>query len=108
MVYKKKPLIIVKKEPIQIFKNYGVGDGQFIFKLTGSLGNVMKESVQCAFTAALEYIDNNKQIYKIKNITDHLKKNIPFGYHIHAPSGATPKHEHVSYTHMTLPQTTYV
>jgi endopeptidase La len=77
--------------PIQIFKNYGVGDGQFIFKLTGSQGNVMKESVQCAFTAALEYIDNNKKIYKIKNITDHLKKNFPFGFHIHAPSGATPK-----------------
>ena len=77
--------------PIQIFKNYGVGDGQFIFKLTGSQGNVMKESVQCAFTAALCYIDNNKELYGIKNITNHLKENFPYGFHIHAPSGATPK-----------------
>ena len=77
--------------PIQIFKNYGVGDGNFIFKLTGSQGNVMKESVQCAFTAALDYIERNKEEYGIENITDHLKKNFPFGFHIHAPSGATPK-----------------
>ena len=77
--------------PIQIFKNYGVGNGNFTFKLTGSQGDVMKESVQCAFTAALDYIDKNKKKYKIKNITDHLKTNFPFGFHIHAPSGATPK-----------------
>lgn len=77
--------------PIQIFKNYGVGDGNFIFKLTGSQGKVMKESVQCAFTAALDYIEKNKEEYGIENITDHLKKNFPFGFHIHAPSGATPK-----------------
>jgi len=77
--------------PIQIFKNYGVGDGNFIFKLTGSQGNVMKESVQCAFTAALDYIEKNKEEFGIENITDHLKKNFPFGFHIHAPSGATPK-----------------
>ena len=77
--------------PIQIFKNYGVGNGNFTFKLTGSQGDVMKESVQCAFTAALDYIDKNKEKYKIENITDHLKTNFPFGFHIHAPSGATPK-----------------
>jgi endopeptidase La len=77
--------------PIQIFKNYGVGDGNFIFKLTGSQGKVMKESVQCAFTAALDYIEKNKESYNIDNITEHLKKNFPFGFHIHAPSGATPK-----------------
>jgi endopeptidase La len=77
--------------PIQIFKNYGVGDGNFIFKLTGSQGKVMKESVQCAFTAALDYIEKNKEEYGIENITDHLKTNFPFGFHIHAPSGATPK-----------------
>ena len=77
--------------PIQIFKNYGVGDGNFIFKLTGSQGKVMKESVQCAFTAALDYIEKNKELYNIDNITDHLKRNFPFGFHIHAPSGATPK-----------------
>ena len=77
--------------PIQIFKNYGVGNGNFTFKLTGSQGDVMKESVQCAFTAALDYIDKNKKKFKIKNITDYLKENFPFGFHIHAPSGATPK-----------------
>ena len=46
--------------PIQIFKNYGVGNGNFTFKLTGSQGDVMKESVQCAFTAALDYIDKTR------------------------------------------------
>ena len=77
--------------PIQIFKNYGTGNNEFIFKLTGSQGKVMRESVQCAFTAAMYYIDRNKEKYNIENLTEYMKERFPHGFHIHAPSGATPK-----------------
>ena len=72
--------------PISIGEN-------FQLKLTGSMGDVMKESIQVAFTRACsfinEYNENNK--YNISNINTHIKNNFPFGFHIHAPEGATPK-----------------
>ena len=77
--------------PIQIFKYYTSDETRFSFKLTGSQGDVMKESVSCAFTAALEYISKNKEKYNIKNLNKYIKDNFPTGFHIHAPSGATPK-----------------
>ena len=68
--------------PIQIFNNYT--SNNFEIKLTGNQGNIMKESVQCALTCAIEYI---KKTNKDLNLDNHLKN----GFHVHAPSGATPK-----------------
>ena len=51
----------------------------------------MKESVACAFTAALEHINKFKNKYNIKDLDKYMKNNFPTGFHIHAPSGATPK-----------------
>ena len=49
-------------------------------KVTGSLGDVMKESMQIAYTYARSYLNN------ISN--DYLESN---EIHIHAPEGAMPK-----------------
>jgi ATP-dependent Lon protease len=64
--------------PIEI--NYYKGDGKLI--LTGSLGDVMKESA----TIALSYIKSN---YKLFNINYDLLKNNDI--HIHVPEGAIKK-----------------
>ena len=69
--------------PIQIYNNYTGSDEKFTLKLTGSQGKVMKESVICAFTTALHQLNHDKR----KSIATEF----PFGFHIHAPSGATPK-----------------
>jgi endopeptidase La len=69
--------------PIQIMQLYG--EKTFQLKLTGSLGDVMKESIQCAYTTALDYI-----MKKGHNIEELLTK-FTSGFHIHAPCGATPK-----------------
>jgi len=50
-------------------------------KITGSLGSVMKESMQIAYTYAKSYLHS-----QLKN--DFLERN---EVHIHAPEGATPK-----------------
>jgi ATP-dependent Lon protease len=69
--------------PIQIVPLYG--EKSFTLKLTGSLGDVMKESIQCAYTTAVSYIKNSGH-----DISEILKK-YESGFHIHAPCGATPK-----------------
>lgn len=69
--------------PIQIFNNYAGSDEKFTLKLTGSQGKVMKESVICAFTAAVHQL---KESIRQKIVEEHA-----YGFHIHAPSGATPK-----------------
>jgi ATP-dependent Lon protease len=63
----------------------------FQLKLTGSMGDVMKESIQVAFTRACIYISDNNNKFKIKNINKYIKKKFTFGFHIHVPDGATPK-----------------
>ena len=72
--------------PIQIFNNFS--STNFEIKLTGSQGDVMKESVQCSFTCALEYIKKNLIKYKINNFDELINKK---GYHVHCPSTSTPK-----------------
>jgi ATP-dependent Lon protease len=69
-------------------KNNYSSDSSFAFKLTGSLGDVMKESIQCAFTVAVNYIKDNKLL---DDINKELKDNFTNGFHIHAPHCSTPK-----------------
>ena len=64
--------------PIEV--NYFKGKGDLI--LTGSLGDVMKESA----TIALNYLKSNYQLYKI-NYEDLINNDI----HIHVPEGAIKK-----------------
>ena len=70
--------------PIKIGEN-------FQLKLTGSMGDVMKESIQVAFTRACGYIADNLTKFNIEDVNKHIKDKFPFGFHIHAPEGATPK-----------------
>jgi endopeptidase La len=76
--------------PIQIFSNYN-DDHNNILRLTGSQGDVMKESVQCAFTTAVDFLVKNQEKYLKQDIQQYLKEKFPYGFHIHAPQGATPK-----------------
>ena len=77
--------------PIQIFKNFSGGVNSHEIKLTGNQGDVMKESVACSLTTALNYLDKNKKKYGIKNINEYLTKNFKYGFHVHTPSTSTPK-----------------
>ncbi len=56
--------------------------GSGVLKLTGSLGDVMKESAEAAFS----YIRSNASKFKIRK--DMFTKN---NFHVHVPDGATPK-----------------
>ncbi len=56
-------------------------------ELTGSQGNVMKESMRCAKTVAWNLIPNQIK----KEINFELKDIGSFGLHIHCPDNATPK-----------------
>jgi endopeptidase La len=79
--------------PIQVFKNYSSESNKFKIKLTGNQGDVMKESVQCSLTTALDYIRINIKKYKHlnNNLDEYMKKNFCYGFHVHAPSTSTPK-----------------
>ena len=65
-----------------LFIETGVSDGKGELKLTGNLGNVMKESA----STALSYLQSNAKKYKLDGKLFE-KKNI----HIHVPEGAVPK-----------------
>jgi endopeptidase La len=77
--------------PIQIFSNFFNSDTPFSLRLTGCQGDVMKESVQCSLTCAIDHISNNLEKYGIDNLKEYLEKKWKSGFHVHAPSGATPK-----------------
>ena len=65
-----------------LFIETSLSDGKGELKLTGNLGNVMKESASTALT----YLQSNADKYKLdKKLFE--KKNI----HIHVPEGAVPK-----------------
>jgi len=55
-------------------------------ELTGQQGDVMKESMLCAKTLAINLLDENEKI----SFDDNFK-NKAFGLHIHCPETATPK-----------------
>ncbi len=59
-----------------------LSDGKGELKLTGNLGNVMKESA----STALSYLQANAKKYNISNEL-FAKKNV----HVHVPEGAVPK-----------------
>ncbi|MBS1628306.1 MAG: endopeptidase La, partial [Bacteroidetes bacterium] len=65
-----------------LFIETALSEGKGELKLTGNLGNVMKESA----TTALTYLQTHAKKYAIDNDT-FTKKAI----HIHVPEGATPK-----------------
>ena len=65
-----------------LFIETSISDGKGELKLTGNLGNVMKESA----TTALTYLQSNANKYAIDQKLFE-KKNI----HIHVPEGAVPK-----------------
>lgn len=72
--------------PIQIYKNFisDSCDGTSLkLKLTGNQKQVMRESVICAMTTAINILD--------PNIQNKIMVNFPHGFHIHAPDGGTPK-----------------
>jgi len=84
---------------IEVIKIKGKG----IIQLTGSLGDVMKESARIAHSVVKILIDNNKLPINSNNIpltASEKEKNITpdiseiykrFDLHIHIPEGATPK-----------------
>ena len=55
-------------------------------ELTGQQGDVMKESMLCAKTLAINLLNDNEK----NKFYDEIK-NKPFGLHIHCPDTATPK-----------------
>ncbi len=65
-----------------LFIETSISDGKGELKLTGNLGNVMKESASTALT----YLQSNAKKYKL-DPKFFEKKNI----HIHVPEGAVPK-----------------
>ena len=56
-------------------------------ELTGSQGDIMKESMRCAKTVAWNLIPDDIK----KNINNEFKDIGSFGLHIHCPDNATPK-----------------
>jgi ATP-dependent Lon protease len=77
--------------PIQIYKNIQHTCNNYEIKLTGKQGDVMKESVSCSLTAAIDYLKNNKDKYNINNFDEYMNINFKHGFHIHTPSTSTPK-----------------
>lgn len=68
---------------IQVMRVYS--DKKFsLEKLTGSQGDVMKESMNCAMTLAWNILPE-----KIRKEIEDLKEG--YGLHIHCPEGSTPK-----------------
>ncbi len=65
-----------------LFVETSLSDGKGDLKLTGNLGNVMKESA----TTALTYLQSNARKYDI-DPDIFLKKTL----HVHVPEGAVPK-----------------
>ena len=77
--------------PIQIYKNLDSSENKFSLKLTGKQGDVMKESVLCSLTAAVEYVKKNNKKYDIEDFDKYYNENFKNGFHIHCPSTSTPK-----------------
>ena len=82
-IYQKKHRkVTITKKVIKDYLGRHVMPGKGAIQVTGSLGNVMKESAQ----AAISYIRSQSRKYKIKQ--DFFEKH---DIHIHIPEGAVPK-----------------
>ncbi len=71
---------------IQIYPNTQHSPDKYEIKLTGKQGEIMKESVLCSLTTAIEWMKSNKY-----NVEELMKTNVINGFHVHTPDGATPK-----------------
>ncbi len=65
---------------IQVTKN--LLERKLELNYTGNLGNVMKESIQCAFKVSLNLLSDTQR--------KKINKN-PYGIHVHCPESSTPK-----------------
>ena len=63
--------------------------GKGAITLTGSLGDVMKESAHIAFSVVKILIDN--RVLKVENLEKEKDIYKQYDLHIHVPEGATPK-----------------
>lgn len=63
---------------IQICPNYEVGS-KFKFIFTGCPDDIMKQSIRCSYSCAMEFIRKTKKI----NVFDILASKFPCGFHIH-------------------------
>lgn len=80
--------------PIQVFNNFSPNINHYEIKLTGKQGEVMRESVHCSLTVAIDYIRRNISQYPIvshDNIDNYLINNFRYGFHVHAPYASIPK-----------------
>jgi endopeptidase La len=75
--------------PIQIFNNFT--SSTFEIKLTGKQGDIMKESINCSLTCAINYIKMNINKFNITNFNEYFIDNFKNGFHIHTPSTSIPK-----------------
>jgi len=76
--------------PIQIFNNFSYNSQQNYIKITGNQGDIMKESIHCSLTVAIEYLKKNEDKY-IQNIDNYLLSNFKNGFHVHIPYTSIPK-----------------
>jgi len=78
--------------PIQVYQTYVcTHNDEPGFFITGKQGDVMKESVKCAFTAALNFIQKHPEKFQIENVFDYVKDKFSSGFHIHTPSASVSK-----------------
>ncbi len=70
---------------IEVVKCYS--ESRLSLELTGSQGDVMKESMKVAKSLVWNLIPDKVK----KQIKDEMDNISPFGLHIHCPDGATPK-----------------
>lgn len=75
--------------PIQIFNNFT--SSNFEIKYTGKQGDVMKESIQCSLTCAIDYIKKNLSKYSINDFNEYFLQHYKHGFHVHTPSTSISK-----------------
>jgi ATP-dependent Lon protease len=72
--------------PIQITNNY-IMSNNFDIKITGKQGDIMKESIYCAYNIAISYIIKNLNKYSfINNLDEYISSQFKNGFHVHTPS----------------------
>lgn len=76
---------------IQIDKNYNFNE-TFMLNCTGSQSEEMKESVQCAYTSAIQYVASQLKFNNYDKLKTHIMNNFPSGFHIHVNDVCTPKY----------------